>query len=214
MQTVPPTSEFVDTTLAAVLARPEFESRPAVSLFGILFRALGWVWDRAVAGLRWLFPDLDGSEPIWSVLGKGILIAVGVAALVMLVRALLPFLSRLRRDGRRSGGGALERDTGPRTAEDWESRAREARDAGRWRDAAVALYHAVVHRMAASEHLRLDPAKTPGEYRREARARPEAPPVFQTFVRRFEPVAFGRVAADRSAYEALRGLAGELGAHG
>jgi hypothetical protein len=68
--------------------------------------------------------------------------------------------------------------------------------------------------MAAADHLRLDPAKTPGEYRREARARAGAPPVFETFVRRFEPVAFGGVSADRGAYERLLGLAKELGARG
>ncbi|WP_414678865.1 DUF4129 domain-containing protein, partial [Longimicrobium sp.] len=57
-------------------------------------------------------------------------------------------------------------------------------------------------------------SKTPGDYRREVRAQPDAARTLTGFLRRFEPVAFGGRAVDAQAYEALREAARAEGAHG
>jgi hypothetical protein len=108
------------------------------------------------------------------------------------------------------GGGPR----GPRTAADWEGAARRAAAEGRLREAALALYNALVLRLDARGALRFDPAKTPGDYRREVRANPEVARPFAAFVRGFEPVVFGGRALDAEGYERLRAAAGEAGARG
>jgi hypothetical protein len=55
--------------------------------------------------------------------------------------------------------------------------------------------------------VRFDPAKTPGDYRREARKHPAVGPGLGGFLRHFEPVAFGGRPVDGARYERLRAAA-------
>jgi hypothetical protein len=105
-------------------------------------------------------------------------------------------------------------DARARTAPEWEEEAARAAAAGRFRDAAVALYQALLLRLEAGGVLRYDPAKTPGDYRREARRDPRAAGALTAFLRGFEPVVFGGRALDAAGYDRLRGAAGEAGARG
>jgi hypothetical protein len=85
---------------------------------------------------------------------------------------------------------------------------------GRLREASLALYNALVLRLDARGAVRFDPAKTPGDYRREVRANPAVARPFAAFVRGFEPVVFGGRALDPDGYERLRAAAGEAGVRG
>ena len=79
---------------------------------------------------------------------------------------------------------------------------------GRYEDAAHALYRGVMQAIGQRERLRLDPAKTSGDYARELRRR-GAPslPSFRAFVARFDVVVYGHRPADAVALEELQALA-------
>jgi hypothetical protein len=96
----------------------------------------------------------------------------------------------------------------------WEAAARAAAAAGRFRDAAIALYLAAVLRLEERGILRYHAGKTPGDYRAEARLHPESRGPFDTFIRQFLPVAFGARTPDAAAFHALRTTAVDLGVNG
>ena len=99
-------------------------------------------------------------------------------------------------------------------AAEWEARARRAAAEERWRDAAMALYQALLHRLDERGAVRYDAAKTPGEYRRESRRDVGAARMLEGFLRVWEPVAFGGRGADETVYSGLRELAAEGGVRG
>lgn len=212
MQTSLPTSEQVQGALERVYARPELAPRQPGPTDGI-----GRAVRRLLARIgEWLdgFGALRGENPIIYWLVMGALIAAGVAIIGYFIYNTL---SRL--DSR--GGEAPARrvmtagiDARARTAAEWEDEARRAAAAGRFRDAAVALYQALLLRLEAAGVVRYDPAKTPGDYRREARRDPRAAGALTQFLRGFEPAVFGGRALDAAGYDRLRGAAGEAGAHG
>lgn len=188
-QAAPPAAEEVAVALREVLARPEFQ--PAAGRPG---RGL---WARAI---RWLFDALDRLLPdIPSLPGGPILNAIAIAALAA---GAFVLVRRLARNRRRRGAPAPAMARGEsapptepaleRTAEEWEARARELLAAGHPREAALALYQAVLRRLADAGLIRYDTSKTPGDYRREMADAPAAAG-YVAFLRRFEPLAFGRV---------------------
>lgn len=193
----------VHQVLEEILARPDFQPPDPAPLWRALGAAWEWVWLRLGDLLQWLAPGLESAAPAWSVLLRAALVvlaAVGVGVLVHLTRSWIASLS----GGRRRGPGAGEpAAAAPRSAGDWEAVARSAADEERWREAVMALYQVVIHRLAQDERLRLDPGKTPGDYRRELRSDPRAAALLDGFVRRWEPVAFGRRAANRRAWHEL-----------
>ncbi len=170
-----------------------------------------WRWIRDF--IAWLTPDFDfgraGDSTLFLVL-VALMAAVGVAAVVHF-SGVLPRLLRHAEGpeaaARRAAGRASR-------AAEWEERARRAAAAGQWRDAALALYQALLLRLEERGAVRYDPSKTPGDYRREARRNAEAKGVLDGFLRAFEPVAFGGRALDAGGYERLRDTAGRVGAHG
>jgi hypothetical protein len=206
----PPTPAEVERALAEVYARPEFQP-PAPSP---IREWLGRLWRSFLEILDRLFPDLPRH-------GESALGWVFIAVLVLTAVAILAHLAnayygvwrgRERRSTALAAGPAAGR--GPRSAAEWEAEARRAAAEGRLREAALALYQALLLRLDARGAVRYDPAKTPGDYRREALGHAEASRLLEGFLRGFEPVAFGRRTLDAAGYERLRRMVAEGGAGG
>lgn len=205
-----PTAAEVDQALRRVYARPELQPRESGAMDA--FRE----WRRELFARigEWLsrFGALRSDSPVvyWLVIGA--LAAAGAAIVGYL---LWNTFQRLE-----ERGAAPRRTAGPgpvnaraRTAAEWEEEARRAAAEGRYRDAAVALYQALLLRLESAGVLRYDPAKTPGDYRREARRDPRAAGALTAFLRGFEPVVFGGRTLDGEGYERLRAAAAGAG-HG
>lgn len=211
MQASLPTEPQVRAALERVYARPELAPQPPGPLDGVR-AAFGRLLNR-IAGWFGSFGDLRGESPLvyWLVMGS--LIALGLAIVAYFIHNTLLRLGEHPPAPRvPAGPGAM--DARARTAAEWEDEARRAAAAGRYRDAAVALYQALLLRLEAGGALRYDPAKTPGDYRRETRRTPEASGALTAFLRGFEPAVFGGRALDAAGYERLRGAAGQAGTHG
>jgi hypothetical protein len=212
MQSELPTGEQVHAALERVYARPEL-APPAPSPLDPVQELLRRIMAR-IGDWFGSFGDLRGENPVVYWLVMGTLIVVGAAIVAHFIRSTLASLDGPgpARAAPPAPGAVV--DARARTAGEWEDEARRAAAAGRFRDAAVALYQALLLRMEAAGALRYDPAKTPGDYRREARRDPRAAGALTAFLRGFEPVVFGGRALDAAGYDRLRGAAGEAGAHG
>lgn len=86
--------------------------------------------------------------------------------------------------------------------------------AGRYTEAAHALYAALLDRLARRDRLRRDPAKTAGDYARELRAlgSPAHTP-FRRFVRDYDVVVYGLGTCDASRYAQLLSAANAVLPH-
>jgi hypothetical protein len=205
------TQEEVAAALARVYARPEFADRELAPL-------LQWMVDTWNAIRSWIasrllsLAQLEHTAPVlfWLVIvGLGVML---VLALGHIVFALAQAVRGQERQARADGGAAAT-DVAERDPTRWEHRAREAAAAGRLREAALALYHAVVLRLDQQGAVRFRPGKTAGEYRREAHASPAMGGRFDRFLRIFHPLAFGARGPEPAAWESLRSSAAELGSH-
>jgi len=206
-----PTPAEVEKAVAEVYSRPEFEARELPGF-------LRWAAERWAALKAWFwelverFNVLESTAPV---LYWGIVAWLALSALAILAHfgttAYQVWRARERKTGTGAPGAEAARPVG---AADWEALARRAAAAGRLRDAALALYQALLLRLDARGVVRYDPAKTPGEYRWEAMAHGEVARVLEAFLRGFEPVAFGGRELDAPGYERLRRIAAEGGAHG
>jgi hypothetical protein len=206
-----PGVEQVDRALREVYAQPDFvaQTKPPGLMDMIreqIGKALGWIMDR-LSGIA----AVEKAGPVVFYIMAVLLAAAAIGLLAHLFYTSGVAFSSERGPGPGEDGEALG---GPRTAADWEGAARRAAGEGRLREASLALYNALVLRLDARGALRFDPAKTPGDYRREVRANPEVARPFAAFVRGFEPVVFGGRALDPDGYERLRAAAGEAGARG
>ena len=204
-----PSAEQVDRALREVYAQPEFVAhKEPPGLMELIReqigRAIDWVFDR-LSGIG----AVKEAGPVVFYIVVALLAATAIGLLAHLFYSSGVAFSRDH--GSREGAGPAR---GPLTAVDWEGAARRAAAEGRLREASLALYNALVLRLDARGALRFDPAKTPGDYRREVRADPEVARPFAAFVRGFEPVVFGGRALDPDGYERLRAAAGEAGARG
>jgi hypothetical protein len=202
--------EEVAAALARVYARPEFAEQR-------LHPALQWVVDIYHAIRSWIaerlfsVAQLEQTAPVvfWLIIGAlGVLL---LGALVHIVRVITQTLRGQERTptAQESPAAAVEE----RDPAEWERRARAAAAAGHLREAALALYHAVVLRLDQRGAVRFQPGKTAGEYRREARASAPVAAPFERFLRVFHPLAFGPRGPELAAWEALRATAAELGSH-
>ncbi len=208
MQTLP-TPAQVDRALDEVYRQPEFiEPVRKPDLWGWIGAQIGKVFAKV---FEWLsgFRGMREAAPVVFWIVVAVLGATTIALLAHLIYSSTDAFT-----GGRAPADDAPLGRGPRTAADWEADARRAAGEGRLRDAALSLYQALVLRLDARGALRFDPAKTPGDYRREVRANPEVARPFTTFLRGFEPVAFGGRALDADGYERLRAAAGEAGARG
>lgn len=203
-----PGAEQVRRALDRVYAREEFvpASSPASGALADFWRALRRFLAR-------LLPDFGGGGAAGEALFY-LLVALMAAVAVGVLLHLTDRLPRAWRLRDRGGEGAAAAPGRSARAADWERRAREAARGGRWREAALALYQALLLRMEERGAVRYDPAKTPGDYRREARRGGPERKALEAFLRGFEPVAFGGRELDEGGYARLRAAAGEAGAHG
>jgi hypothetical protein len=213
MQATLPTAAQVDQALRRTYARPELAPREAGALDGLrewwrqLWARIGQWFDR--------FGDLRSESPVVYWLVIALLVAAALGIIGYLLWSTLAGMAER---------GAVERAATPRqggapnararSAAEWEEEARRAAAAGRYREAAVALYQALLLRLEAAGVVRYDPAKTPGDYRREARRDPRAAGALTAFLRGFEPAVFGGRTLDGEGYERLRAAASGAGGHG
>jgi hypothetical protein len=136
-----------------------------------------------------------------------------LASLAALVVGRIAYVAYARREGGHTGG--RRRRGGAGTPDDAWTTAQELSAAGRYTDAAHALYHALLQWLAARERLRLHPSKTAGDYARELRARSsEAFARFRDFARAYDVVVYGLGSCDRERYERLHALATAVTARG
>ncbi|MFW6080122.1 MAG: DUF4129 domain-containing protein [Gemmatimonadota bacterium] len=208
-----PTADEVGRALADVFARPELTPREP----GLLARLGQRLWDAVTSLVRQLFGPVDLSADARSFAFTVVLAVLGTVALAALGWTVWGLVRRWRVRSRRvrAPTGADVRAREPVVAPgEWEIRAREAAAAGRWRDAAVALYRALLLRLDARGAVEYHRAKTPGDYRREAVGDPALGPTLDGFLRAFERAAYGAGAADPDGYARLRTAAAELGVRG
>lgn len=180
----------VHDTVAAVMRQHAYQRSLRVSL---LDRFLAWLADQ----WRRLAEALGGIPH-----GRSVAVAMAVV-LVAIVVGRIVYAARLREDEVRA---ARLRVT-PRgtTTAPWEEAQRLAA-AGRYEEAAHALYRALLQVLVVRERLRLHPSKTSGDYARELRARGSASYAsFRQFGRRYDRILFGVGACDAAAYEQLLG---------
>jgi hypothetical protein len=201
----------VESVLEAVLARPDYLSAPPSLLQRGMARAGAWVRDVVWSRLRDLLPAPDWGSPVWERLVMGALLIGAVMGLALLGYLLFLAYRAYRSRRRRLAAMALDSAPRPRTAAEWEAVSREAAARGDWREAALALYHAVLLRLAEAGMLSLDASKTPGDYRREAR-RVDLPlaGALELFLAGFERVAYARGGAGPAAFQELARAASEL----
>jgi hypothetical protein len=190
----------VRKAVAKVYQRPEFEERHG---FGEWFwRQVGSVFERIA---EWMasFGSLRNTNPVlyWAIVGA--LVAGIVAAIVYLV------WNAARRARDDEPAAARTRLARPRTAADWEAEAMRLAGEGRLREAAAALYPALLLRLDALDVVRFDASKTPGDYRIEARGDAAASRALGAFLGIFEPVAFGGRALDADGWERMRAAVAE-----
>ena len=190
-----PTAAVRDT-VAAVFGQRAYDRSLRDTL---LNRFLGWL-GRLVERAR----DAAADSPAvyWASIAL-------LATLVLLVVGRIAYVAYARRSGvaiaRAAGGGVGGRGRDPLAL------AEELRAAGRFTEAAHALYAALLERLARRERLRLHPSKTAGDYARALRARssPAYAP-FREFVRVYDVVVYGLGSCDRERYERLLRLAEPL----
>jgi hypothetical protein len=206
-----PSAAQVDRALREVYAQPEFvaHTEPPGLMDHIreqIGKAIGWLVDR--------LSGVGGVQEAGPAVFYTVVVLLAAAAIGLLAHIFYTSGVAFSRGRGAAPGGDGVGPRGPRTAADWEGAARRAAAEGRLREASLALYNALVLRLDARGALRFDPAKTPGDYRREMRGNPEVARPFAAFVRGFEPVVFGGRALDAHGYERLRAAAGEAGARG
>lgn len=199
----PPASEIA-RAIEEVLSGPDFRRSAAG-----LGRILGdWVenwkmWD----GILDLWRRLAEAAPADP--RKLAAAAVAILATWALWRA---FSWRRARPGNRGveGGGGDARVRAPRTAEEWTGVAAARAAAGRYRQAATALYLGLLLRLDQSGALAFHASKTPGEYAEEAPAGPNGVRA-RRFLRAFQEMSFGPGRPTDDAYRHLETLARRAG---
>ncbi len=206
MQQLPDSSQ-VRRALDEVYALPEFATKQ-------LPGPLQWIADRwealkaSVAALLGRIQVLENTAPVlfWVMVAGLVLCALAIIGhFALAARGAWRGRERQSRAQGEMGGAAA-----PRGVAEWEEEARRAAAEGRLRDAALALYQALLLRLDAQGAVRYDASKTPGDYRLETQAKPEPARVLNDFLRGFEPVAFGNRPLDAAGYDALRRAAGGL----
>ncbi len=131
--------------------------------------------------------------------------AITLAAMLAMAVVARVILAARARDGLGSSTAGRHREA--RDADPWLA-AEHLASAGRYEEAAHAVYRGVLHSLAASERMRLDASFTSGDYARALRTRGSAALVpFRAFSRRFDVAAYGHGECDARLVSDLLALA-------
>jgi len=204
-----PSAAQVQEAVERVYARPEYQVHHGFREWLARITNQAWAW---LADRLGQFGELRGTHPLiwWLVIGW-----LAMSALALLAHIVWTMMQAAKRaDDSEPAADAAPKRERPRTAAEWEAEAVRLAAAGRLREAAAALYQALLLRLDGRGAVRFDPSKTPGDYRREARAHPDAARALGAFLRLFEPVAFGGRGLDAEGWERMRVAAAEGGAGG
>jgi hypothetical protein len=132
--------------------------------------------------------------------------AIGFAVVVLIVLFIVARFVLASRADDRYGDEMAQRRGGSLREDPWAS-ADAFRAAGRFEDAAHALYRGVLAALSRDERIRLDPSRTSGDYARELRRRASSSLTpFRAFTRRFDAVVYGREGASAAAIADLARL--------
>jgi len=214
------TADTVRRALSTVLSSEEFATREPSPLGTLLARVGTWMWEMLSRVVAWLFRDVDLQAPGWDLLGRLLVLATASIGVWLVVRQVRIAVGAARRRAHKAGARSGPPSVEERTAVEWEALARAARLDQRWREASLALYHAVILRLAEGGRVRPSASKTPGDYRREVGRGVEDDDPFDLvgkvgeFSRLFERVAFARSNPGADDYDRLRQMADPLGARG
>ncbi len=200
-----PAPADIAAAIDRVLARPEFNPPPETAL-DRLREWLSGQWDAWYGALRRLLLEGVGDVVMTSWVIETIVIALIVALLVVLARRL----PRMRRRARPLDGVPAAADDPTAGARAQLVAAATAAAAGRYLDAAHALYLGVVLWLSASGHLRFDDATTGEEYARVLPREGVGGP-FRALLATFYPLAFGDRPATTEAYARMRAAATAMG---
>jgi hypothetical protein len=205
MQAAAPTAAEVREALTRVLTRPEFADAPATGLAAWLAR----MREALRAAYMSLLERLNLLDAGSDLLLRVLWFWLAVTAL-LLVAHVVTSLAGVRRGRERTSPRARSRGAAVRGGPvDWLAAAERAAEEGRFRDAVLAVYQALLERLQRQGLIRYDAAKTPGDYRRELRGNPQPARGLERFLQHFEPVAFGGREPDRAAFDRLRTLGRE-----
>jgi hypothetical protein len=191
---MPPVTAIRDS-IAAVFRQHAYDR---VLLQSLWDRFWSWVGDH----LRSLILAARGLPGLhWVVVG--VLVAIGAAIVAHVVYLVIT----------NAGAGPSLRGHGARGAQPpdpWAETQRLA-TAGDYTGAAHALYAALLGAIARRDTLRLDPAKTAGDYARALR-RSSSPrfAAFREFARAYEMVVYGLGTCDRTRYDRLLAIAAPI----
>lgn len=183
--------EAIHDTVEAVVRNPAFRRSLQNTIAERLMRWLGdWI--------SRLSRYLEGAPSART-------IALGAtAALVLMIVVRLLVAARAREPG----GVATSRRGRAGGGDDPWAEADRLVAAGRFEEAAHALYRGVLAGLARTERVRLHPSKTSGDYARELRGRGTSSyAAFRAFVRRFDVAVYGHGGCTAMTLHELRGLA-------
>lgn len=205
----------VERALDTVLARPEFAPADPPLLYRWLEGLRSWLGDTVWPFLSRFLPEPDWSHPGWELLGVVLFGAGALVGVALMLYLILLGVRALRGRSRRVREERAPAPGRPMGAGDWEALAARSAERGDWREAALALYQAVVLRLGERGVVRVEPAKTPGDYRREARRQGSAlVDQLDAFLSWFERVAYGRSEPGPDQYDSLLSTARAMGTLG
>jgi hypothetical protein len=174
----------IHDTVAAIVRQPAYR------------RDVRTLLDRLIAWLNDLF------ERFTAMLGDvphGRFVAMGAAAIVVaLIISRVAYSARLRAPT--FGEGGRQRRVTGQSSDLWRE-AEQLAAAGRFTDAAHALYRATLALLASGGLVRLDDSKTSGDYARELRRRGAAAYIaFRHFGGRYDRIIYGTGRCDPAEY--------------
>lgn len=186
-------------TVAAVFRQRRYDRSIRDS---ILDRVFAWIGRLLTDELHYV-----ANSPVakWTLLILLIAIIIGLVMHMLLARV---------GDGDHLAQRTRGAGRGVGSADPWAAAQRLAA-AGNYTDAAHELYRALILSVARREQLRVDPAKTTGDYLRDLRRRSSALVApFRDFARTYEVVVYGLGVCDQPRYERLLALASAIGVVG
>ncbi|MDB4912996.1 MAG: hypothetical protein JWM95_640 [Gemmatimonadetes bacterium] len=154
--------------------------------------------------LIWLLDWLDRLGKAVEHLPSGRDIGLGIVALLVLfLVARLLMVRGAERESRQATG---TRRRSASQEDPWQA-AELLAGAGRYEEAAHALYRGVILSLGRVDRIHLDPSRTSGDYARELRRRGSSSVApFRAFTRRFDVAVYGHGGATAEAIEDLRQL--------